>query len=113
MICICIDKCKTCGNTDIKATSKFCNFCGAKLRICKPDMNLPEFCYNKHPVLDMTIRIDRGVDGYKMTGITGAEYTKLNDKLGVSQKQAAAMLIGSIFGWDLPGARISDKKNSL
>jgi hypothetical protein len=33
----------------------------------------------------------------------------MNEKLGVSPAHAEAMLVGSMFGWDVPGAQVRGK----
>lgn len=77
-----------------------------------PDMietlkKLPQYCYNRLPSTKEIIGIERGVPGYtKITnlplGIDTVE--KANELLGVTKGQAEAMLIGSMFGWHVPGA---------
>ena len=56
------------------------------------------------------IRISRGTDGYmpanqKANGETGREAAdKLNRREGITKAQEAAMLAGSMFGWQTPVA---------
>lgn len=68
--------------------------------------NLPEFCYVEHTVTKKPVKVVKGVSGYypleqENFGLTTNE---LNKALGVTKQQADAMLIGSMFGWDAPGA---------
>ena len=67
---------------------------------------LPERAYSTSLVTGELIRIERDVLGY----YPEPEYNKfatadmLNDVLGVSKAEAEAMYVGSMFGWDVPGA---------
>ncbi len=68
---------------------------------------LPEFCYHTLPSTGELIGIQRGVPGYVKvaklpTGVDTLE--KANELLSVTKAQAEAMLIGSMFGWHVPGA---------
>ncbi len=87
---------------------------------------LPEKSYAEHPE-DMgkpmgerrLIKIERGMKGFielwdMVSG--GQEKAKeLNAKIGVTPAQAEAMMIGSMFGWDVPGANpaVYDKNGIL
>lgn len=77
-------------------------------------MPLPERCYATLPSdKDQVIVIKRGEKGhFYKTDIRGNEYIsgeqlakELNDRIGVTEREAECMLIGSIFGWDVPGAK--------
>ena len=77
--------------------------------------SLPEQCYGVLPDTGELIIIKKGESGYYRTDIaaTGKEETRAladeyNGKAGVSKAQAAAMLAGSMFGWQVPAA---DPKN--
>jgi len=69
---------------------------------------LPETCYALDRLTTRCIIIKRGVEGYYPTdwptGYTQEIIDKLNARLGVSKAQAEAMLVGSMFGWNVPGA---------
>ncbi len=73
--------------------------------------SLPEKCYVYVEFTDEIGLVERGEQGYSPANIKpegnvskkkGAEY--LNDALGVSKAQAAAMNAGSLFGWDTKAA---------
>ena len=72
--------------------------------------NLPEKCFAALETTGEVIIIHRGAKGYTPTGQRpegaggqdGAD--KLNETIGVTRAQAAAMLAGSMFGWACPSA---------
>ena len=72
--------------------------------------SLPEKCFAALETTGETIIIHRGTKGYTPTGqypqgMSGQEGAdKLNEQIGVTRAQAAAMLAGSMFGWAGPGA---------
>lgn len=76
------------------------------------NFNLPDMCYGVLPSSLDIIIIKKGEPGYYPTNIfnprTRAEAQALVDAYnktgGVSKAQAAAMLAGSIFGWNTPAA---------
>lgn len=77
--------------------------------------SLPEQCYGVLPNTGEFIIVQKGESGYYRTDISmgskeenRALADEYNGKLGVSKAQAAAMLVGSMFGWQVPGA---DPKN--
>ena len=72
---------------------------------------LPELCYSVHKSTGELIVIKRGECGYHQTdystedkerNIELADYN--NERLGVTPIQRRAMELGSICGWDVPGA---------
>ena len=72
---------------------------------------LPELCYSVHESTGELIVIKRGECGYHPTdyNMTDKERNveladRLNEKLGVNMWQRQAMEVGSICGWDVPGA---------
>ena len=76
---------------------------------------LPERCYAVLPSGDEIITIKHGEDGYFHTGKYGhdrahaqAIVDEYNEQINVTKAQAAAMLAGSMFGWEVPAA---DPKN--
>ncbi|MDE7172498.1 MAG: hypothetical protein K2O11_11600 [Oscillospiraceae bacterium] len=75
-----------------------------------PQFKLPEKCFAALEATGETIIIHRGVMGYTPTGqypegMSGQEGADaLNEQIGVTKAQAAAMLFGSMFGWACPGA---------
>jgi len=64
---------------------------------------LPIYCYAVHPENGSAIKITRGVPGYNVVRMPGSEVEKANEKEGVTRRQVNAMVIGSMFGWDVPG----------
>jgi len=77
--------------------------------------SLPDTCYAALETEDNIILIEKGEPGYVQTEIhPDAGQTKqeaadsINEKLGVTKAQAAAMVAGSMFGWEVPAA---DPKN--
>ena len=76
---------------------------------------LPDQCYCVLPSSDEIIIVKKGENGYYRTDKYGhdrAEAQAIVDECnkigGVTKAQAAAMLAGSMFGWEVPGA---DPKN--
>lgn len=72
---------------------------------------LPELCYSVHESTGELIVIKRGECGYHQTdystedkerNVELADYN--NERLGITPIQRRAMEIGSICGWDVPGA---------
>jgi hypothetical protein len=79
------------------------------MTVKRPDQpaapGLPPRAYATHPETGATICILRGHRGY-WTCTTPHKPTYLNTRLDppVTPAQAEAMLVGSLFGWDVPGA---------
>ena len=72
---------------------------------------LPEICYSVHERTGELIVIKRGECGYHSTDYSTPDKERnveladcLNEKLGVDMWQRQAMEVGSICGWDVPGA---------
>ena len=63
---------------------------------------LPERCLAKHPTDGSTILIQRGVAGY--WPFPGRDVDAYNARHGITPALVEAMQIGSMFGWDVPGA---------
>lgn len=81
--------------------------------------NLPEACYVEipgNPVEKSVGLVKRGESGYytsKVTPLPGstrgeikALVEDLNTELKVTPRQAECMLVGSMWGWDVPGAQM-------
>ena len=73
--------------------------------------SLPEKCFAALETSEEMILIEKGKPGYTHSGMIpegGQEKHEaadaLNDAMGVTKAQAAAMLAGSMFGWDAPAA---------
>ena len=79
---------------------------------CEPVRDtLPEQCYSILPGSSDVIIIKRNEKGYYKTDIPAASaedaralVNEYNGRLGVTKAQEEAMKIGSMFGWDVPGA---------
>lgn len=72
---------------------------------------LPEMCFSILKSTGEIICIKRGKSGYYPSDWNGPDpelnaikTNELNDQLGVTPEQRQAMEIGSMFGWDVPGA---------
>lgn len=71
---------------------------------------LPELCFVVLPTTKEVVMVHRGEMGYSPTregnlpwyGQETADV--LNGDLGTTKAQVAAMFVGSMFGWDVPGA---------
>ena len=74
---------------------------------------LPKYCFGILPSTGEVIKITRYETGYtpmKARPVGDAELHGidcLNDAIGVSKAQAAAMQAGSMFGWDCPAAKVN------
>ena len=70
------------------------------------DRGLPRYCYAYLPTTQEEIRIDIAESGYipMRKNENDGNVKKMNQELGVTPAQAKAMQIGSMFGWDVPGA---------
>ena len=72
---------------------------------------LPEVCYSVLPGTGELIIIKRGESGYYRTDYSSkdkAENIEMkdfnNERLGVTKVEEECMKVGSMFGWDVPGA---------
>ena len=72
---------------------------------------LPEHCYAVLPGSGQLVEVRRGEKGYYPCAYSTGdrEYNKVlanqfNAHEGISKAQAAAMLAGSMFGWNVPAA---------
>ena len=74
------------------------------------DRELPRYSYAYLPTTQEEIRIDIAESGYTPIRKQGNSRAanEMNRELGISPAQAEAMKVGSMFGWDVPGA---DPKN--
>lgn len=77
------------------------------------DNTLPELCYFNRDDSGEVVILKRGIPGYfpidedkfPMSVSHPAEFVKQqNDAMGVKRSQVEAMVFGSMFGWDTPGA---------
>lgn len=73
-------------------------------------IDLPAISYAKHQPDGRTVVILRHEPGFRdfvpkdPTADLDMDVDRLNAAAGVSRAQAAAMFMGSMFGWDTPGA---------
>lgn len=68
---------------------------------------LPDLCYSVSLIDGITIVLKKGETGYYDTGygVQGEDaVNRLNERLGVTRQQRAAMELGSIAGFHAPGA---------
>lgn len=68
--------------------------------------DLPEFCAAFHSVDHAPILIHKGDSGYWLL-TTGEHPDDFNRRHGVTPAQREAMILGSMWGWNVPGARPS------
>ena len=70
------------------------------------DRGLPRYCYGFIPTSQEEIRIDIAESGYTPVGRDGnmKHVLEMNRELGVTRQQMEAMKVGSMFGWNVPGA---------
>ena len=85
------------------------------VRLIPLRQSLPEKCFSALESTGEIISITKGENGYTPTGqypqdgISPKEAAAaLNDTIGITRAQEAAMVAGSMFGWDTPAA---DSKN--
>ncbi len=64
---------------------------------------LPHHCYSKNEETSESILLIRGESGYKPAPYI-ADVAAHNKSLGVIPSQEEAMKVGSMFGWNVPGA---------
>ncbi len=72
--------------------------------------SLPQKCYSVLESTGELILLERGKQGYTLAGVKGENMSPresahhLNEAMGVTRAQEAAMSAGSMFGWDTPAA---------
>ena len=64
---------------------------------------LPRVCLALAPGGETPIRLVRGVSGYFPVH-HATNVARFNDERGITEQQVEAMLTGSMFGWECPGA---------
>ncbi len=84
----------------------------------KPMEKLPEFCYALLDGETQILRLDKGILGFRHTGVAknAERCRRMNEELNVLPAQVMAMLCGAIFGWGTPGAnpaRYAEARNEL
>ena len=72
---------------------------------------LPDLCWSVHPVDGTMICLQKGESGYTVSDWNTDDpdhnrklATYRNQKRGITPEQEEAMLTGSLFGWEVPGA---------
>lgn len=66
---------------------------------------LPDICYATLPTTGEVIIVKKGVSGYiEFDNAQNMTADQLNKEIGVTPAQATAMRVGSMFGFDVPGA---------
>ena len=70
------------------------------------DRGLPRYCYGFIPTSKEEIRIDIAESGYTPVGRDGSmkHVLEINRELGITRQQMEVMKVGSLFGWNVPGA---------
>lgn len=70
----------------------------------KNKYNLPDLCFAENITEPGKIVVIKyGESGYYDSEYTG-DCMELNEGIGVTEEQMRAMVAGSMFGWDVPGA---------
>lgn len=64
---------------------------------------LPRVCLAMSPGTENPVRIVRGESGYFPVH-HATNVARFNDERGITEQQVDAMLAGSMFGWECPGA---------
>ncbi len=65
---------------------------------------LPEVCASRNPSDGSPIILKRGESGFWPMTAEDVTPEDCNKALGITKSQEEAMLAGSMFGWDVPGA---------
>ena len=68
------------------------------------DDRLPAYCASRLPTTGEPILIERGVKGYFPAPYPDFDVDRYNRDAKITNAQRMAMEIGSIFGFDVPGA---------
>jgi len=74
-------------------------------------MELPYHCFYFNPVENEVVVLKKNKSGFYpiQGGMDGMDHSKetadaLNGKMGIHPAQREAMVVGSMFGWHVPGA---------
>lgn len=59
----------------------------------------------KHPTDSRLVWAKRGEVGFWESDSIAAPIETWNERQGITAEQADSALVGSVFGWDVPGAR--------
>lgn len=71
----------------------------------KNKIELPELCYVATPSTGEIVIVKRYISGYYPLDYKETRnINELNEAIGVSKAQSQAMLVGSMFGWNVEGA---------
>lgn len=110
----CLQQIRNCFGPEWLATVKESDFAALVVTNELPDRALPEMCFvfleGAEPG-SYVRAVNRGESGCFQTTIDETDpekakiiVSRMNKNLGVSDLQAECMLVGSMFGWDTPGA---------
>jgi hypothetical protein len=65
---------------------------------------LPEICAVLHNITKKPALLKRGESGYYPVEVANFDVVGFNQRHGVTAQQVEAMIMGSMFRWDCPGA---------
>lgn len=74
------------------------------------DNGLPLWCFAEHPTTGESVIVDYPKHGYTALeiAIPWPKAQTKNREMGVTREMEKAMLIGSMFGFHVPGAQVDD-----
>lgn len=114
LVCRYIDDCHVEIGDDLDNMFHICQFAELMERngnsVIPLRSTLPDKCFSITSAADEIVIITKGEmfrrpAGVRAEGVTAREgATALNEAMGVTKAQEAAMLFGSTYGWDKPGA---------
>lgn len=70
------------------------------------DSRLPLMCIASHPETGKPIVIRRGSRGYWLWALGDYAAREFNRRYHVTDAMLDCMIVGCMFGWDAPGARL-------
>ncbi len=71
-----------------------------------PDFQYPLTAFVIVPGEALVAKVDRWESGYApRPSMTPEQADRLNERLGVSHAMRESMLVGSMFGWHVPGSK--------
>jgi hypothetical protein len=63
---------------------------------------LPDFCFAINDEQKNTIMIKKGIEGYSIVSNQVLDVKIMNEKLGITDEQKELMILGSMFGFNIP-----------
>lgn len=75
-----------------------------KTKTTETAAGLPEVCASRNPADDSPVLLKRGEKGFWPMSATNVTPEECNKAWGITKSQEKAMLVGSMFGWNVPGA---------